>query len=256
MFFILSKVLVFLIKPITWIAFALLGAVFIKNEKWRRRSLYTTVGLFFFFSNHFICNQVFKWWEPNGVQVESITQPYDIGILLGGYSNSSLSESHGLHNLSERGNRFVNALELYHRGKIKKIMLSGGSGNLYNQAYSEAEEVKAFLLQLGIPPDDIIIEPNSRNTWETALFSKKILDAEYPGASCLLITSAWNMQRAKGCFDKVGIKPDTYPVDFISENDRLDPEFWLFPEKLCFYRWELLIKEWVGCLAYAIKGYL
>lgn len=256
MFFFLSKVLVFIIKPVTWIAIALLTAVFSKNEKWRRRALYTTAGLFFFFSNHFICNQVYLWWEPNGTRVESITQPYDIGILLGGYSNSSLSESHGLHNLSERGNRFVNALELYRLGKIKKIMLSGGSGNLYNQQYSEAKEVREYLLRLGIPPQDIIIEPDSRNTWETALFSKKILDAQYPNASCLLITSAWNMQRAKGCFDKVGINPTPYPVDFISENRRLEPEFWLFPEKLCFYRWELLIKEWVGCLAYAMKGYL
>lgn len=256
MFFILSKTLIFLIKPINWVAILILVAVFTKSEKRRKRSLVAACVLFFVFNNHFLFNQVARWWEEDTITTDQIEQAYDIGILLGGYSNPYIIPSEDRHNFSTRGNRFMNAFELYQKGKIKKLMLSGGSGSLLQNNPSEAERVYQLLVSWGIPPGDIIRESKSKNTYENALFSKQIIEREYPDARLLLITSAWHMPRAKRCFWKVGLQPTLFSVDFFSERTRWAPESWLFPYRLGFVRWEYLIKEWVGLLMYKLKGYI
>lgn len=256
MFFILSKTLNILIKPINWVAFLLIVALFTKSEKRRKRSLLWAVIFFFFFNNHFIYNQVIRWWEDETITADQITESYDIGILLGGYSNPYIIPTEDRHNFNSRANRFMNAFELYKTGKVKKLLLSGGSGALLQNNPSEAVEVKNYLIRLGVEESDIIIEDQSKNTYENALFTKQILEKEYPNASLLLMTSAWHMPRAKRCFWKQGLQPTIFSVDFFSERTRGAPESWLFPYRLGFARWEYLIKEWIGIIMYKLKAYI
>ena len=256
MFFILSKILVVFIKPINWVAFFLLYATFGKKEKWKKRSLYTALLLFWIFTNHFLFNLAARAWEVNTITMEQIEQTYDIGILLGGYSNFRIVPNHDRHNFSERANRFNNALELYYEGKIKKILLTGGSGSLLKDEPSEAVLIREFLVQSGIPDSVIIVEGASKNTWENAKFTAEILEKDYPNASCMLITSAWHMRRSQGCFDKAGVSYTPFSTDHLGERVRLSPESFLLPDRQGFYRWEIIVKEMVGCFMYWIKGYL
>ncbi|MBX2926632.1 MAG: YdcF family protein [Saprospiraceae bacterium] len=255
MFFILSKVLAFAIKPVVWIILLLGYSLFSKRPRRKRRALRVALLLLILFSNRWISNQIFRAWEPDTLTADAIETPYDIGIVLGGYSNFYIEPRHDRHNFNERGNRLANALELYFSGKVKKLLLSGGSGRLLQDGPSEAELMVAYLRKLGIPDADIILEPESRNTWENALFTKNIVDTRYPGATCLLITSAWHMRRSDACFRKAGLLATPFPVDYISESNRQYAEMLLLPDKLGLYKWELLIKEWIGCAAYRVRGY-
>ncbi|MCC6723736.1 MAG: YdcF family protein [Saprospiraceae bacterium] len=255
MFFILSKVLFVLIQPINWVLGLLLFALFTKKPRLRKRMLLWAVVLYIFFTNHLIFNQFAKAWELDTLTADQIQQPYDIGILLGGYSNSQILPNHDRFNFSHRANRFINAYQLYKTGKIKKLLLTGGSGDILQKIPSESVEMQKFLVQIGVPASDIIVEPDSRNTWENAIFTKKILDEQYPNANCLLITSAWHMRRSIGCYEKAGVKFTPYSVDFLSEKDRWAPENSFLPDRAGFYFWEILIKEWVGCIMYKLKGY-
>lgn len=255
MFFVLSKIFAFFIKPIVWIMALLVFSLWTKNQQRRRRAIVWALLLLVFFSNRWISNQVFRCWEPETLTADRIEAPYDIGIVLGGYSNSFIEPQHDRHNFSERANRLTNALELYFSGKVKKLMLTGGSGRLIQDGPSESEMMVAFLHRLGIPESDYIIEPDSRNTWENALFSRNIVQTRYPGASCLLITSAWHMPRSQACFQKAGLEVTPFAVDYISERKRLDFDLIFVPDKLGLYKWELLIKEWIGCAAYRMQGY-
>lgn len=256
MFFILSKILAVFLRPMVWIAISLLLALFAKGQRWRRRSLITAVGLFFFFTNPFLLNQVMRWWEPETLTADQIVEPYDIGILLGGYSNSQIVPNHDRHNFSNRANRFINAFELYQSGKIKKILLSGGSGHLTEDRPLEAKEMQLFLLRLGIPDSSIIIESESRNTHENARYTAQIIQDSFPGTSCLLLTSAWHMPRAAACFEKAGLEVTPFAVDYFSETIRFSPDALFFPYRHSFARWEYLIKEWVGLMMYRLKGYI
>ncbi len=233
----------------------MLFGIFTKSEEWRKKVVIAAFVMLLFFSNHFIFNLVVNWWEPPAVDMMSIEQPYDIGILLGGYSSLNKRPDHDRHNFSERGNRFFQTYELYKAGKIKQILLTGGNGAILQDLASEAVEMRQFLIKIGVPDSVIIVEPNSRTTYENAVFTQEILVEKYPNARCLLITSAWHMPRAKAIFKKLNMDFDTFPVDYWSERIKLTPDD-ILPSRLGFYYWELLIKEWVGYCAYWVKGYL
>ena len=256
MFFILSKVLLFLVQPLNWVFGILVYALWTKIPVRRKKALWSALLLMFLLNNHFLFNLVVNWWEPETIRADQIRQPYDVGILLGGYSNFFIEPSSDRHNFNERGARLFQTIDLYKQGKIKKILLTGGSGRLLTREHSEATMIVPFLERLGIPKEDLIVEPNSRNTRENALFSKAILDS-IPGAqSCLLITSAWHLPRGQGCFRKVGLDCTPYAVDYLSERYRLAAESILVPDRLGFYHWDILAREWVGYIMYKINGYI
>jgi uncharacterized SAM-binding protein YcdF (DUF218 family) len=256
MFFILSKVLVFLIKPLNWVIALMLYSLFSKKQKRKRQSLIWAITLTLFFSNQLIFNEVIRLWEPKTIRMDQIEESYDIGILLGGYSSSNIIPSEDRHNFNEAGNRFFNAFELYKSGKVKKLLLTGGSGRIMNNEWNEADEMAIFFKKIGIPREDFMIESESRNTHENAVFTAKLLSRKYPNSRCLLITSASHMPRSIGCFSKQKVDFIPFCVNYLSEKRRLSPEYWLLPNRLGFYKWEILIKEWVGYLVYWVRGYV
>ncbi len=255
MFFILSKILFIFIQPINWVIGLMVFSIFTKKEKWKKRAVIWAAIFAIFFTNRLIFNQFAKAWELKTITADQIKQPYDIGVLLGGYSNSQIRPNHDRFNFNSRANRFLNAFELYKTGKVRKLLLTGGSGDILQKNPSEAVEIKKFLIRLGVPETDIIEEGMSRNTWENAIFTKKIIDAEYPYAKCLLITSAWHMRRSVACYRKAGMEFTPFSVDFVTEKDRWIPENSIIPDRMGFYFWEMLIKEWMGCVMYKLQGY-
>jgi len=255
MFFILSKILFIFIQPINWVIGLMVYAVFTKKPKRKKRASIVAVVMALFFTNHLIYNQFVKLWETKTITADQIQEPYDIGILLGGYSNSQIIPNQDRFNFSARANRFLNAYELYKTGKVKKLLITGGSGDLMQNNPREANGVHDFLIRVGVPEADIIVEPESRNTWENATFTKKILDEQYPEAKCLLITSAWHMPRSIKCYEKAGVNFTPFSVDFLTETDRWAPENSIIPDRKGFYSWEILIKEWVGMVMYKVQGY-
>jgi uncharacterized SAM-binding protein YcdF (DUF218 family) len=256
MFFIFSKILYFLLKPINWVIALMLLALLSKKQQRKRKVLIAAIILSVFFTNRFLFNQVVRLWEVETITADQIKEPFDIGILLGGYSNSHILPRHDRMNFSLRANRFLNAYELYRTGKVKKLLLTGGSGDVLQQQPSEAVLVRDFLVRTGVPAADIILEAGSRNTYENAVNTKKILDGKYAGSSSLLITSAWHQRRAMGCFRKAGVDFVPFSVDCVTEKNRWAPENTLIPDCTGFYLWEFLIKEWVGYIAYWFSGYL
>lgn len=254
MFFILSKVLYFLIVPLNWVVGLLLYSVFSKKPKWKKRSRNIAVILLVFFSNHFIFNLVIKAWESDVKPLASLAT-YDIGIVLGGYSNFEIYPR-DRYNFTKRANRLTQAVELYKKGVFKKMLLTGGSGSILLNERSEAAEVEHYLITMGVRKEDLIIEPDSRNTHENAVFTKAILAKDFPDASCLLITSGFHMRRSKGCFEKEEVAFTPFSTDLIAERIRFTPNTIFFPNRDGFWRWEMLMKEWVGYVVYWLRGYI
>jgi uncharacterized SAM-binding protein YcdF (DUF218 family) len=251
MFFFFSKVLIFLIKPFFWIVVCLVLGILMKNTRRKRRFLLSALVLLLVFTNRGLFQNIIAWWEMPAVKIE---QAYDLGIILGGYSNQYGYPRDGRQHFGPAANRFTQGLELYHRGKIKKIMLSGGNANVYRPGQNESKTSVGYLRDQGIPIESILVEPKSRNTYENALYCTKKIKAEMPQAKVLLITSAWHMYRAKACFRKAGLNPDVYCTDFLQSDRGWDS--WLRFEPNILEKWDLLFKEWVGLAAYGVQGYL
>ena len=231
-------------------------ALVTRRPKRRKRVLILGILIVVLFSNKFLFTAVLQQWEVETQTIDQLQQPYDIGILLGGYSAPEIRPNQDRHNFNSRANRFNNTLELYFRGKIDKILLTGGTHSTAANFPQEAHSVRDYLLTLGVTPEDIIVEADSRNTRENALYTAEIIRKKYPEASCLLITSAWHMKRAKACFDRVYLKTTPFSADFMSEVPRPGLGFYLSPAPDVFENWEYLIKEWVGYLVYRTAGYI
>ncbi len=78
---------------------------------------------------------------------------------------------------------------------------------------AEADEAADALVALGVPRTRIEIERQSRNTYENAVNAAAIAHPK-PGETWVLVTSAFHMPRAIGCFRVAGFAPLADPVDY------------------------------------------
>ncbi|OJJ19971.1 hypothetical protein BKI52_15960 [marine bacterium AO1-C] len=255
MFFFLSKTLYYFLMPITWVMAILLWALFTKKSQRKRRLLRMGVFLLWFFSNPLIINQLLLAWEKPPTPLTSIHQTYDVGIVLTGITNSAKKPQDRVY-FARGADRITQALLLYRMGKIKKILITGGSFDP-KQRLERAESywLKKFLIDAKVPAEDIVIETKARNTRENALFSKTILEKQFPRQSYLLITSAFHIRRAMGCFQKAGIQTTPFSVDFYTQDKGLLLPFSLIPAEVAFNKWYILMHEVVGYIVYKTLGY-
>ena len=244
MFFVLSQILSFLIKPTFWVIILLASAILIKKRM--RLFLLLTLFTFLFFGNDYIYKKIVKSWEIPQTNFNSLKE-YEAGIVLGGFSEYDYITKR--HNFKKEADRLIYTINLYNNKKIKKIFISGGNGSLINTDYKESETIKEFLIQHGISKSDIIIESKSRNTKENAVETSKIIDLK---KRYLLITSATHMKRALFCFNKVNIDVDPFPVDNSMSRASKNIEYLILPRARTFELWEELIHEIVGLYVYKI----
>lgn len=252
MFFILSKTLMYLLIPTIWIAGILIYAYLTKNQKRRKRSLLIALLLLFFFGNGYIGNKAMYLWEKRAVPIASL-KVYDTAIVLTGITDSQREPRDRVY-FTRGADRLLHTIQLYKMGKVKKILISGGSGLLVGKKVSEAGDLKKAFLYCGVPEKDILIEDKSRNTHESSVFSKQLADSLGIKGSFLLITSSFHMRRSEGCFEKAGLKADPFPVDF-NASDNAPSFIDLIPSENAISGWSTLIHEITGYLMYKIVGY-
>jgi uncharacterized SAM-binding protein YcdF (DUF218 family) len=254
MFFILSKTAFYLLMPMTWILGFLLFALLTRNQQRRRKLLLTTVILLFVFGNGFLINELFAAWEIPATPIADIQQPYDVGIVLTGITSIDQQPRDRVY-FEKGADRIMHALQLYKMGKVKHILISGGSGNLVGSKESESEELAEVLRMCGVPETDITIENKSRNTRENALFSAEILQNKFPNQSYLLITSAFHMRRSRGCFEQAKVPVTVFSTDFYSKPRKFTPDRLILPSEGALGKWYVLWHEVLGYLVYKIMGY-
>lgn len=255
MFFVLSKILAFLFSPVTWILALAALSLFLKKPKLKRRFLIAALTTGLFFTNPFIAKEFMRMWEPRPVSVHSITKHYDAVIVLGGGIVTTDAQS-GILTFRNNPDRIMQALWLYENGKADKILISGGSGSMQYPDMLESVLLKDYLIEIGVPAADILIDSLSDNTRENAVNTAKILNDSMPGGDFLLITSASHMRRSLGCFRKVNLKVDPLPVDLIA-GDR--SWYWmnlLMPKTEALEIWDDLLHELIGYLTYRFAGYI
>ena len=225
-------------------------SVFVKRR--RRLFFWLGFGLLLLLSNPFLSNAVMRAWEVSPVPLSSLGT-YDVGIVLGGITTDK--EPRDRVHVAGAADRVLHAVQLYRAGKIKKILVSGGSGKIFKDQVPEAELLKRILLLSDIPAQDIIVEASSRNTRENALNCVRLLNERYPNQAYLLITSAYHIPRAEACFRQAGLAVATYGVDLHSDEFQYTPDQ-LLPNVGALQGWEIVVREWVGMVTYWAVGYI
>lgn len=120
--------------------------------------------------------------------------------------------------------RMLEAAKLYFSCKKSSdtciIIPSGGDPAHHGE--SEAETIQTELLALNVAPQDIIIEPNSNNTFQNAENTYAILKTHLFD-SLILVTSGIHMRRSLLYFSFFAINPQPAPSDYMTAINSIVP---------------------------------
>lgn len=174
-------------------------------------------------------------------------------VVLGGTVEADTSIGRDQITVNEAGERAIALADLARRYPQARLVFSGGAGSTREDAVSEAEIVSRFADTLGVPRNRLILEQQSRNTHENAVFSARMVQPK-PGERWLLVTSAWHMPRSMGCFRKAGFDVTAYPVDYRTNWPRDAYRLASFAST-GLAELDIGVKEWIGMIAYRLTGY-
>jgi len=252
MFFFLSKIFQFLLAPIVWIMVVIALGLYAKQQRVKRRLFASAFIALLFFSNSFICDEALRLWEVRGVHRDSLPS-FDYAIVLGGMA--SYDAEFDRLNYNPNIERIMSAIDLYRSNKVKKILLTGGSGSIIESGFKESAHLKKLLLTLNIPDSAIVVEDKSRNTRENARFTGNLFLHDTLHTKYLLISSSFHVRRAVGCFRKAGIQAVVYPTNRFAGPRKFTPDHLFIPDVGALGKWTLLIHEVTGYLIYKVMGY-
>lgn len=255
MFYFLSKTLYILAMPVTWLVALLAFALATKSQKKRRNSVVATLVLLLLSSNPVLQNVLMQAWEIPAQPLTDYTGNYQTAIVLGGITEGFRQPTDRVYT-HKGADRVLHAALLYQKGIVERILVTGSFYKLSGESASEAEAMKQLLMQSGVPESAIMKEERSRNTRENAMYSKQTLqDHGLSLDRCVLVTSAFHMRRALGCFEKEGIKTRAFSTDFYSSSSSPSFTDFIFPSEEALYYNYRLCRELLGYLVYKLLGY-
>ena len=101
--------------------------------------------------------------------------------------------------------RVDKAMLVYRKDPTPPYLIpSGGRGG--DEKISEAEAMKRYMIENGIPEDHILAEDRSATTFENLTNSKKIIDARGGRRYTALVTSNYHVYRALRYCKKIGLQ--------------------------------------------------
>jgi uncharacterized SAM-binding protein YcdF (DUF218 family) len=173
-------------------------------------------------------------------------------VVLGGSVDPELSAAHGTPVIDTSPDRIFAAAALARKYPNAKIVFAGGSSGLISNERREADYAVKVFESLGVDKSRLIMDRDSRNTYENALFSKQVA-APKPGERWLLVTSAFHMPRAIGLFRKIGFDVEPCPVDWrVGRGGDIFSFTQYSTDGLI--RTDAAVREWLGLAAYWLAG--
>jgi uncharacterized SAM-binding protein YcdF (DUF218 family) len=101
------------------------------------------------------------------------------------------------------------ALQVFKDKLASYIIVSGGKGK--DEILTEAEVMKTYLVEKGVPDTVVILESQSNNTIENLQNSKKIMDAQHY-KTAIIITHGYHALRSSLIAQSLGISYTVEPV--------------------------------------------
>ncbi|KQU89943.1 hypothetical protein ASD99_16180 [Mesorhizobium sp. Root695] len=254
MFFYLSKIFWFFIQPLNLAIFLLLAGL-LSALIGRRRLAVTGSAL------AFLILALSAWTSLGATMLNPLEERFpkpplpqkvDGIVVLGGGFEGAINLVRGGYELNSGGDRMVETAILARRFSTAKVVVSGGTGELFLEGEGDAATAPRLLTALGITTDRLILENKSRNTYENAVFTKELVTPK-PGETWLLVTSAFHMPRAKALFDKAGFATVPWPVDYRTSGRE---GIGLFRDNPAdsLQATTTAIREWIGLIAYWLSG--
>ncbi len=216
MFFYISKFMWFIVAPGNLLFLALIVGVILLWTPWKRTAKYLlsfVAMISLFIAVIPLGTMAISVFEDRFSKPTLSDHEVDGIIVLGGVISPALSVSRNELSFGSATERLIAFAALAKRYPKAKLVFTGGSGDPFNPNLSEAHMIRPLLANLGMPISRIQFEGKSRNTVENAQMTYDMIQPQTK-ERWLLVTSAFHMPRAVGCFRRVGWNVIAYPVDY------------------------------------------
>lgn len=255
--YLLSKLINLLAQPLAWVAALLCLALLVqRRQPQRARQIqWLALGLLLLVGWLPLPNGLL--WQLEKQYPEMAPQAdlrgYVGAVVLGGATESGyLAQAHQQPLLGGAAERMTAPIAMRLRNPHLRLVFTGGEGELVGSGPSEAVRAQGFFESMGLSANQVQYEAESRNTFENALLTARLpgIDITQPW---LLVTSASHMPRSMATFAHAGWNVTAYPVDFRNAPHIPWNEYSLWQGA---ERWQLVLHELLGLLAYRLTGRL
>lgn len=254
MFFIISKVVLFIVlPPSSLIGIMVMGVLLIKKyPRVARGFIMAALVLLYLLSISPVSDRLLKPLESAFPPLKdaSAVSANTIVILSGGSVDLSWLDMKPSPAYPSTA-RLIYGITLYRQIPGAKLIISGGSGDPRKPDISEAVAMRDMALALGVPAKDMLVESDSRNT----LGSAHALNLLLKEKKIILVTSASHMRRSVAMFRKLGMDVIPAPTDYKSEQQGVSL-YYFIPNPTALLFSSSAIYEYMGLAFYGFSGKL
>ena len=243
MFYVISKVFDLIVSPLAWaIALVLLSLSLARTRpRASRIAGVLAVAVLMVFGSPRVADALMLAAERPAVRTYDPAVKYDAVVLLGGMLDVGATELRHQPQYTDAADRLFAIWDVYRTGHASHVFVTG---------FEEAELLRDQLVAWGVPADRVFIDPTARNTRENAAETRKAVQ-EHGWRRVLVVTSAFHMPRALGCFRKEGLAPDALPVDYRGGRGMKG----ILPREHGLADSALVFRELLGRAVYRLVGY-
>jgi uncharacterized SAM-binding protein YcdF (DUF218 family) len=211
-----------MLPPMPWIALLIVVLIF-WHRRWARKLLFVTVALAIALHSGAVGYLLRYPLESRYAPLldPRAAEPYDAIVVL----TAETIPAEGLipfPSISENMFRRLEEAWRLYRVRPRPIIVSGGHVNPFTPAKNENRIGCDYLIRWGVPKAHVIPEGNSRDTFESAVEVRKILE-QRGWKRYLLVTSALHMPRSMLAFDAVAPKAIPAPGGFTLSEREVNP---------------------------------
>ena len=260
MFLILSKLLIIPFHPVGLTLILSLSALLVMII-WRRVKISTILfscafSVIFLFSSPLVSRPLMRGLEKQYLPSVNYGKASAV-VLLGGATVGKIAPRINVET-NDNANRIFNSVRVFRQSGSQKLVLTGGViGFASNDTVSEANSMFLLLSELfGIDSADALLEHESKNTRENALYTKKLMEEAGLGNDIILVTSAYHMPRSAAIFRKAGFSVTPAPAGFYEEEYAgFKPYRWL-PNARSLFISTIALHEYYGSIVYKVLGWM
>ena len=148
--------------------------------------------------------------------------------------------------------RCIKAAALYNSGKPCPVIVTGGRVESHKTGPVMAEVMRDFLIVQGVSASDVILEKESRSTYENAIKAAELLKQKGI-QSALVVSDATHLIRGVGCFRKLGLRAYGGGCGYTATDLHITPLSFL-PSAGAAAMNQIVFHEWLGLLYYRLRG--
>ncbi|MBI4469198.1 MAG: YdcF family protein [Acidobacteria bacterium] len=240
-----------ILPPMPWLLLLLVALLF-WNRRWSRKLLLGTLLLATFLHSGLALHTVRHPLESRYAPLidPRTEEPYDAIVVLTG----GLVPAGGLipfPQISESMFRRLDEGWRLYRLAPRPMIVSGGHVDPFSPPKNENQIACDYLIRWGVPAQDVIGEPRSRDTFESAVEVRKLLE-QRGWRRYLLVTSAVHMPRSMLVFRSLCPDPIPAPGDFTIGESTWSP-LRLFPSEEAGGFMTSTLHEYIGLVNYRLR---